>query len=90
MAAATLAKMVVGTIVRSGGGEGGGGEGGGKASPENKVGLMRAIVVPSPSWPWPLAPQHLRSALLVTYAHVWEFPSASSPTAPPTLIVVGV
>ena len=34
-----------------GGDEGGGGEGGGRASPENKVGLMQVIVVPSPSWP---------------------------------------
>ena len=51
---------------------------------------MRVIVVPSPSWPLSLEPQHLRSALAVTYAHVWKFPSSSSPTAPPTLIVVGV
>jgi hypothetical protein len=54
MAAATLAKMVVGTRVRSGGeggDEGGGGEGGGRASPWNKVGLMREVVVPSPSCP---------------------------------------
>ena len=48
------------------------------------------VVVLSPSWPLLLKPQHLRSALFVTYAHVWYHPSASSPTAPPTLIVVGV
>ena len=34
-----------------GGGEGGGGEGGGRASPWNKLGLIRSVVVPSPSWP---------------------------------------
>jgi hypothetical protein len=61
MATARLAKMVVGTRVRSGGeggdegggGEGGGGEGGGggRASPGKKLGLMRSVVVPSPSWP---------------------------------------
>jgi hypothetical protein len=54
------------------------------------VGVLRVAVVLSPSWPFPLAPQHLRSALFVTYAHVWETPAASSPTAPPTSIVVGV
>ena len=36
-------------------------------------------------------PQHLRApAPAVTYAHVWLDPSVSSPTGPPTLIVVGV
>jgi len=54
------------------------------------VGVARLVVVPVPSWPFPLAPQHLRSALAVTYAHVWEYPAASSPTTPPTLIAVGV
>ena len=56
-----------------GGGDegGGGGEGGGRASPWNKVGLIRSVVVPSPSWPSTFLPQHLRSELLVTYAHVW-------------------
>jgi hypothetical protein len=52
--------------------------------------VARLVVVPVPSWPFPLSPQHLRSALLVTYAHVWENPAASSPTTPPTSIVVGV
>ena len=36
-----------------------------------------------------LPPPHLRSALAITYAHVWKAPIASSPTAPPTSIVVG-
>jgi hypothetical protein len=35
------------------------------------VGVVRAVVVPSPSWPKLFQPQHLRSALAVTYAHVW-------------------
>ena len=48
------------------------------------------VVVLSPSWPKSLKPQHLRSVPAGRYAHVWPFPSASSPTAPPTLIVVGV
>jgi len=63
----------------------GGGEGecGGRAR-------ARVFVVLSPSWPESFLPQHLRSALFVTYAHVWWDPSASSPTAPPTSIVVGV
>ena len=56
------------------------------------VGVSRLTVVPSPTWPSPLLPQHLRAPLpAVTYAHVRSnFPSASSPTAPPTAIVVGV
>ena len=49
------------------------------------------VVVLSPSWPTKLEPQHLRSVPAVTtFAHVCMLPSASSPTAPPTLIVVGV
>ena len=34
-------------------------------------------------------PQHL-NVPAVRYAHVWELPSASRSTVPPTLIVVGV
>ena len=54
------------------------------------IGVVRSAVWPKPSWPKAFQPQHLRSAPVVTYAHVWYSPSASSPTAPPTLIVVGV
>jgi hypothetical protein len=54
MVVGTLGGIVAGMRVTSGGeggGEGGGGEGGGRASPGNELGLMRSVVVPSPSWP---------------------------------------
>ena len=55
------------------------------------VGVRRSVFVPSPSWKSLFQPQHLRApAPAVTYAHVWLDPSVSSPTGPPTLIVVGV
>jgi hypothetical protein len=57
------------------------------------VGVLRLVVVLSPSWPRLFRPQHLSAELACTlpYAHVWASPSASIlTTAPPESIVVGV
>src|ERR1043166_1138100 len=44
-------------------------------SPFTSTGVRRWVVVPSPTWPLPLRPQHLVPPLVVN-AHVWERPVA--------------
>src|SRR5207244_1683517 len=53
-------------------------------SPETATGAWRWIVVPSPSWPEPLSPQHLTPPALVS-AQVWPPPAeiAATPLASP-------
>src|SRR3990172_8874048 len=45
------------------------------ARPETSTGLLLSVVVPLPSWPEPLEPQHLTPPSLVS-AHVWSRPAA--------------
>ena len=51
--------------------------------PATKVGSRRrALTVPSPTWPAPLAPQHQTS--FRSRAHVWDWPAAMAWTTPPS------
>ena len=90
---AQSSQQAVGIVEQStGSGEVGGGDGGGSwyHRPPTLVGLLRLVVVLSPSWPSPFPPQHLRSMMSVRYAHVWPQPASSTSTAPSEVIVVGV
>src|SRR5207237_1185347 len=49
------------------------------ASPETSTGVWRSVVVPSPSWPQSLLPQHLTPPALVR-AQVWSPPAAIAAT----------
>src|SRR5438094_10599196 len=51
------------------------------ASPETSTGVNRALVVPSPSSPSWLYPQHLTPPALVS-AQVWEPPAAAMAVTP--------
>src|SRR5439155_12116393 len=54
------------------------------ASPETATGVWRSVVVPSPSWPSALRPQHLTPPALVS-AQVWKSPAeiAATPLGSP-------
>src|SRR5438876_780697 len=56
--------------------------------PETFVGTSRFVLVPSPSWPDPLAPQHFTTPVTST-AQVWEAPAAIAVTPPRSGTVVG-
>src|SRR5436190_24342705 len=52
-------------------------------SPLTPTGVYESFVVPLPSWPNELRPQHLTAPLLKS-AHVWPPPIAIAITAPPS------
>ena len=58
-----------------------------------RVGVLRGVVSPRPSWPWELWPQHQSSPWVAVVAQVWLSPDSMAPqsVAEPTLvgIVVG-
>ncbi len=51
--------------------------------PIGEAGVRRPVVVPSPSWPKPLLPQHSVPPDVIT-AQVWASPPSSEATPPPT------
>src|SRR2546428_5554873 len=51
-------------------------------SPTTSTGVERSLVVPSPSSPSMLSPQHLTPPALVS-AQVWKTPAAIAATPPP-------
>src|SRR5262249_42867022 len=52
------------------------------SAPITSTGVRRSVVVPSPSWPNSLSPQHLTVLALVS-AHVWKLPAAIAATPLP-------
>ena len=74
----------IGVGVGAGVGVGVGAGAGATWNPTTSTGVLRAVVVPSPSWPNRLLPQHLRPPAGVT-AHVCLLPTetAATPLASP-------
>ncbi len=61
------------------------GSGGGRPSPATSAGLVACVLLPMPSSPFQLAPQHLTPPPL-TIAHVWYPPRAMATAEMPASV----